>query len=310
MKTRLLVRVIIGLAVIRLVGMTSCATREVRGETGISAQTNATQQPWLELHFLAESMRPGYLKVIAKDGHAYYASPEAVVDATHIADVVPTKGEGGIELLFTNAAAEVLGKITAEHQGERLGVFVDGELVQAPVIRGTGLMRKLVLAGTLSPEQIEDFVRAWSRPPDTRRGKRLLHIQGLGDVEAEVQGGAGPGRVQFFCDGSLYNLPVSFVSRPEIPTKEQKLTTVIIRGDSVQAGKKRLKDSAELMGFVRDNTERGQLVMIDVSKVDTDSWTEKRKGDLTPLIMYVYENPYAGLRQVMPAGWKPARHEE
>ncbi len=309
MSTRLSVKVIIGLILIGFMGMPSYATTEAEGEAGISAETNATQQPWLELRLLAESIRPGYLRVIAKDGHAYYAAPEVVVDATHIADVVPTKDGDGIELLFTSAAAKSFKEITTQHPGERLGVFVNGELLQAPIMRSQGVMRRLLLVGVLTPEQVEGFVRAWSTPPDTKRGKRLLHIQGLGNVEAEVQGGAGPGRVQFSYDGSLYNLPVSFVSRPEIPNKEQKLTTVIIRGDSIQAGEKRLKGSAELMRFVRDNTERGQLVMIDVSKVDTDSWTEKRKGELSPLIMYVYENPYAGLRQIMPSGWKPARHE-
>lgn len=270
---------------------------------GTSFGGGSQNQPsWFELRLLKNSYQLGYLKVQGRDGKVFYAAEDAIVNCNDIADVELAQ-DSAVTIFFTVGAAKRFEEFAACHIRERLGVFINSELISAGVILDTLLGYALTLQQVFSSQEAEDFVRAWSAPLDTRPGRRKLNIQGLGDFEVELQGsigGAGVAEhIQFFHEGSVYQLPLSFLSRPGVPTKTVKLLMVSVCGDNIKAEEQEFSGLRDLKQFIEANTGPEQLILIEILESDLDDLPQEWKEDLADIAKYIYESPYVGLCQIM-----------
>jgi len=270
---------------------------------GTSFGGESQNQPsWFELRLLKNSYQLGYLKVQGRDGKFYYASVEAIVDCNYIADVELTQ-DSAVTIFFTVGAAKRLEEFTACHIRERIGAFINGELRSAGVILDTLPGYALTLQQVFASQEAEDFVRSWSAPVDTRPGRHKLNIQGLGDIEVELQGSVGGAgvaeHIQFFHEGSIYQLPLSFLSRPGVPAKTVKLLKVSVWGDKIKAEEQELSGLRDLKHFIETNTGPEQLILIEILESDVDDLPQEWKEDLADIAKYTYDSPYVGLCQIM-----------
>jgi len=71
----------------------------------------------------------------------------------------PTTNQPIVGLTFTSDGRELFGKITKDHIGDYLGIFLDGKLVQAPVIRDAILDGKAQISGTFTIDEVKSTVR-------------------------------------------------------------------------------------------------------------------------------------------------------
>ncbi|MEK9185866.1 MAG: protein translocase subunit SecD, partial [Patescibacteria group bacterium] len=69
----------------------------------------------------------------------------------------PTKALVGLN--FNDQGKELFAKITKEHVGEVMGIFLDGQLVEAPSIREEITGGQAVITGDFTPEQARQVVR-------------------------------------------------------------------------------------------------------------------------------------------------------
>lgn len=69
----------------------------------------------------------------------------------------PTKAIVGLN--FNDEGRELFAKITREHKGEVMGIFLDGSLIEAPYIREEIPTGQAVITGDFSPERAKEVVR-------------------------------------------------------------------------------------------------------------------------------------------------------
>ncbi|MEK7117597.1 MAG: protein translocase subunit SecD [Patescibacteria group bacterium] len=69
----------------------------------------------------------------------------------------PTKALVGLN--FNDQGKELFAKITKEHVGEVMGIFLDGQLIEAPSIREEITGGQAVITGDFTPEQARQVVR-------------------------------------------------------------------------------------------------------------------------------------------------------
>lgn len=78
-------------------------------------------------------------KTVVFQGGTIYVSPEAVLSNEDIAFVRPAKdrfGQTSIYLKLNPEGARKLAEVSERHQGKRMVILLDGQLLTAPVIQG------------------------------------------------------------------------------------------------------------------------------------------------------------------------------
>ncbi len=82
------------------------------------------------------------------------------------AELVFGNGSGGglsnepiVSITFNEEGAALFEKITAEHTGEQLAIFLDGAVMSAPVINEAIKGGKAVISGSFTPEEARELVR-------------------------------------------------------------------------------------------------------------------------------------------------------
>ena len=71
-----------------------------------------------------------------------------------------TTNQPVVGLTFTNDGRDLFGKITKDHIGDYLGIFLDGKLESSPVIRDAILDGKGQISGTFTVEEVQSLVRS------------------------------------------------------------------------------------------------------------------------------------------------------
>lgn len=67
--------------------------------------------------------------------------------------------ESIVVLTFNEEGKELFGKITREHVGEQLAIFLDGQLISEPVIREAIEGGQATISGNFNPEEARELVR-------------------------------------------------------------------------------------------------------------------------------------------------------
>jgi len=268
------------------------------------------QEPWLEYKHLSETPRPGYEPVRTKTDETLYAAQAALLDPIGFADVVPTKDANGIIITLTTGARKRLLQFTEGHVGEMLGIFLDGGIIQGPVRIAKPLsLQKIGLTDELSSAQRTRIVEAWAAPIDTSLGKRKFRVAGLGIIKAKISPGS-PGDVTFLHEGSLYGLPVAFLSRPELPEPDREVIRVTVTHGAIRCDGSDLGTSTEALDYIKRTAKQDRLVLVECSKPELDEIPEDEIAKLEPIFLYLYSDaPFVGLRQEMPKGWQWPDHE-
>lgn len=99
----------------------------------------------------------------ASGGKTFYVSPEVLLDERSIAAASARAGERGhwiVDVTMTEAGATLLAAVTADHIGQRLGIVVNGRLLNAPVIRSPISGGRACIAGSFSPEEARRIAAA------------------------------------------------------------------------------------------------------------------------------------------------------
>lgn len=99
----------------------------------------------------------------AGGGEVCYVSPEVLLDQRSIAAATARAGERGywiVDVTMTGAGAKLLAAVTAEHIGRRLGIVVNGRLLNAPVIRSPITGGRACIAGSFPPEEARRLAAA------------------------------------------------------------------------------------------------------------------------------------------------------
>ncbi len=71
----------------------------------------------------------------------------------------PTTGEPAVSLTFNKEGTELFAKITKEHVGELLAIFLDGEMLSAPVIREEITAGQAQISGSFTPQEAKLLVQ-------------------------------------------------------------------------------------------------------------------------------------------------------
>jgi hypothetical protein len=86
--------------------------------------------------------------------------PENILDDSGVAGVYPELTEQGkfnIGIEFTPEAAARLERVSSAAKGRRIGIFLDGQLVSAPIIRGTIGRSVMIDPGNGSEQSLKDL---------------------------------------------------------------------------------------------------------------------------------------------------------
>lgn len=262
------------------------------------------KEPWLEYRLLSKTPLPGYMHVMTPKGETYYCAPTAFLNPIGFADVLPASNGNGVTIVLTIGATKHIREFTSEHVGDSIGIFVDGEFVRGPIgIAEPMAPRRISLTEEVGKDIRDNLVRVWSAPIDTGPGQHRLHVQGLGTIDADLHGGS-PGDFQFLHEGSLYALPVSFASRPELNPKDKTVQEVVVREDWITAGDERFATVQEALRYIKNEAGPDTLLLVAISTVEPITWPKERMTELMPLLDYLHSNPrYVGFRQQMPEGW-------
>ena len=87
---------------------------------------------------------------------AWWVAPEVLLDGTAVAAATAMPGEGDswlVEVLMTPQGRERLAEVTGAHEGEHLGILIDGRLLSAPLIRAPITQGRAVLTGHFDAEE-------------------------------------------------------------------------------------------------------------------------------------------------------------
>ena len=109
-----------------------------------------------------------------------------------------TTGQPGVGLNFTSDGRTLFAKITKEHVGDYIGIFLDGHLIEAPVVREEIIGGQAEISGSFTVDQASKLVR------DLNFGAlpvplTLVSTQTIGPTlgQAAVNGGIKTGIVAF-----------------------------------------------------------------------------------------------------------------
>lgn len=267
------------------------------------------EEPWLEFRHLSEEPKQGYKPVSAEDGATLYSAEAAIVDPIGFADVTPAEDGTGITISLTKAARKRLLQFTKDHVGEMAGFFLNGEMILGPIHIAEAIGGNPHLNG-LPPGVGMSLVKAWSAPADASEGRRRLRIAGLGVIEVEIRERSGDA-VVFLHQGSLYRIPISFLSRPELPEPQTEALWVSVTREAIRHDGLDLGTPIDALRYIRNTASEERLIILDCSKQEMDQIPEDEMKELTPLFAYSYDpGNFVGLRQRMAEDWKwPARQE-
>ena len=109
-----------------------------------------------------------------------------------------TTNQPAVGLNFTNEGRDLFAKITKEHIGDYIGIFLDGKPISVPVVRDAILDGKAEISGSFTPDEASKLVR------DLNYGALPVHItlistQTIGPSlgTAAVNGGIRAGIIAF-----------------------------------------------------------------------------------------------------------------
>jgi preprotein translocase subunit SecD len=68
-------------------------------------------------------------------------------------------GQAMVGITFNSEGRDLFSKITTEHKGEVLAIFLDGQVISSPVIRDAITDGKAVISGTFTPDEAKSLVR-------------------------------------------------------------------------------------------------------------------------------------------------------
>lgn len=134
---------------------------ELPGVTDIDAAIkNIGETPLLEFKLMSTSTAQG-----ATSSEPTYVDTGLTGRYLANAQVVFGKGSGSlsnepiVSIAFNDQGAQLFEKITREHVGEQLAIFLDGELESAPRINEAIAGGKAVISGNFTPTEARDLVR-------------------------------------------------------------------------------------------------------------------------------------------------------
>jgi len=98
-------------------------------------------------------------------GESFYFYDEVVLNQAHVdtAWVVPTDRGAAVELRLTEEGTQQFADLTTKHVGKRCGMFVDGELVTAPIIRAPIPHGRALLTGDFAEDEANRIATELSR---------------------------------------------------------------------------------------------------------------------------------------------------
>lgn len=261
------------------------------------------EEPWLELKHLSETPRPHYEPFETQSGETLYAAEAAIVDPICIADIVPAEDGSSITVTLTTAGRKRLLQFTEDHIGEKLGLFLDGEMIKGPLLINEAFAG--ITLGDDFPSAVRmRLVEAWAAPIHVREGKREVRVAGLGVIEVDIRH-ASAFAVQFLHEGSLYRFPVAFLSRPELPGPDSAVLRVKVTPRGIRADGSDLGTPTQALAYIKKMASEDQFVLLECNKQELDQLSDDEVAKFTPLFSYAYEHPsFVGLRQEMPKDWK------
>ncbi len=139
-----------------LLGVT-LATGLARGQPAPTAPLRVT------FHLASADSLAGWARLPAAGGQEYYVSPEVLLDQRSIAAASARAGERGhwiVDVTMNAAGAQLLAAVSQEHVGRRLGIVVNGQLMNAPVIRSPITGGRACIAGAFTPEEARRIAAA------------------------------------------------------------------------------------------------------------------------------------------------------
>lgn len=86
------------------------------------------------------------------DGVPYYLAPEVLMDESHFALASARRGRGEVwhvEIIFTEAGAQLMAEITTDNLERRVGMVVDGKLLSAPIIKAPITQGRALISGDI-----------------------------------------------------------------------------------------------------------------------------------------------------------------
>lgn len=265
--------------------------------------------PWLEYKHLSHVALPRYEPVKTQRGETLYAAETALVDPIGFADVVPTEGGGAPTVTLTNAAGRRLLRFTKDHVGEMIGIFLDGAMIHGPMHIGEKF-ESIFLPDDLSSVDCMRLVEAWAAPVNTRKGKREIRIAGLGIITVEIRHQSGDA-VVFLHAGSLYRIPITFLSRPALPEPDTEALRVVITREGIRQDGLDLGTPVDALRYIQKTANEKRFIMLDCSMEEMEQIPEDEMKALTPLFVYADDSgSFVGLRQEMPKDWKWSAKEE
>lgn len=121
----------------------------------------------IRVHLASSEERAGYRRMRDEAGRALFVAPEPLATERNVASASALHSDRRSMLLlrFDLEGGYRLEQATAEHVGERLAVFVDGELVGSPQIGRALVERGLGLDVGLSRQRVDAIVRALNPEP-------------------------------------------------------------------------------------------------------------------------------------------------
>jgi preprotein translocase subunit SecD len=155
-----IMRLILALPV--LVLFAGCTADRV--ETARHAAAPAEPIP-IRFHLAADQPTDGYRPVPDKDGRTIYVAPEPALTEADMASARPAQDSLGrpcVDVAMTDAGAAKLKELTRNNIGNKLAIFVDGELMTAPTIQSV-VSQRAQISGHFTPErarQIADSLNA------------------------------------------------------------------------------------------------------------------------------------------------------
>ena len=91
----------------------------------------------------------------------FYMHEDVLITGADIdtATVVAVSGQSVVEVVFTDAGSAKFAEITSRNLKKRLGIFVDGHLVSAPVVQAAITGGKAMINGDFTDEEADRIAR-------------------------------------------------------------------------------------------------------------------------------------------------------
>jgi len=140
-----------------------CSLRDREGSP--SPEEPAKVEPVaIRFHLGTTTEREGYRKASDEQGRPLYIAGDPVLTERDIvsATALHSDRRSLVLLVFAPAASNDLRRLTGDHLGGRLAIFVDDDLVMSPLLRAPIAGGKVVLDAGFSRERANQIARAIS----------------------------------------------------------------------------------------------------------------------------------------------------